>query len=128
VLAFLVASAAMAADLPKPTGEAIVDPEAKLELLFTRSAPIQGGLTEGCALAPDGSIYFSDIPVGADKGQILRFDPKTKKTTVSATTAASRQAALRRQGPSSGLRGDQAALSPLDVERAAHRGCGQVQG
>jgi gluconolactonase len=82
VLALLVASAATAADLPKPTGGAIVDPEAKLELLFTRSASIQGGLTEGCALAPDGSIYFSDIPLGADKGQILRFDPKTKKTTV----------------------------------------------
>src|SRR5262249_14440794 len=30
----------------------------------------------------DGSIYFSDIPLGKDKGMILRFDPKTKKTTV----------------------------------------------
>src|SRR5262249_2701960 len=54
----------------------------KWELLFTRSAPIHGGLTEGPAVAPDGSIYFSDIPVGKDKGQILRFDPKTQKTTV----------------------------------------------
>jgi gluconolactonase len=66
----------------KPTGDSIVSPDAKLELLFTRSAPITGGLTEGAAVAPDGSIYFSDIPLGADKGMIMRFDPKSKKTTV----------------------------------------------
>ena len=29
---------------------------AKLEILFTRSAPIKGGLTEGAAVAPDGTI------------------------------------------------------------------------
>src|SRR5262245_42191583 len=68
--------------LPKPSGESTVSPDAKLELLFTRSAKIEGGLTEGPAVAPDGSIYFSDIPFGKDKGMILRFDPKTKKTTV----------------------------------------------
>ena len=71
-----------AADLPKPTGDAIVSPDAKLEWLFTRTAKIEGGLTEGPAVAPDGSIYFSDIPMGSDKGMILRFDPKTKQTTV----------------------------------------------
>lgn len=70
------------ADLPKPTGDAIVSPDAKLEPLFKRSAPIKGGLTEGPTPAPDGSIYFSDIPFGADKGMILRFDPQTKQTTV----------------------------------------------
>jgi gluconolactonase len=68
--------------LPPPTGERIVPAGARLELLFTRTAPIKGGLTEGPAAAPDGSIYFSDIPFGTDKGMILRFDPKTKKTTV----------------------------------------------
>jgi gluconolactonase len=78
----LVLSTAALADLPKPTGETIVAPDAKLELLFTRSAPIKLGLTEGPAVAPDGSIYFSDIPFGSDKGMILRFDPKTKQTTV----------------------------------------------
>lgn len=79
----LVSAAAAADDTLKPTGRAdIVDPGAKLELLFTRSAPIKGGLTEGPACAPDGSIYFSDIPFGPDKGMILRFDPKTKKTTI----------------------------------------------
>lgn len=55
---------------------------AKLELLFTRSANIHGGLTEGPAAAPDGSIYFTDIPFDKDRGMILRFDPKTMQTTV----------------------------------------------
>jgi gluconolactonase len=69
-------------DVPAPTGDTIVSKDAKLELLFTRTAKINGGLTEGPACAPDGSIYFSDIPFGKDKGMILRFDPKTKETTV----------------------------------------------
>jgi gluconolactonase len=60
---------------------------AKLELLFTRSADIQGGLTEGPAAAPDGSIYFTDIPSDKDPGMILRFDPKTEQTTVFAANS-----------------------------------------
>lgn len=70
------------AELAKPTGDAIVSPDAKLELLYTRSAQISGGLTEGPAVAPDGSIYFSDIPVGKDGGLIVRFDPSTKQSTI----------------------------------------------
>src|SRR5262245_51724427 len=70
------------AKLPAPTGDAVVPPGARLELLFTRTAKISGGLTEGPAAAPDGSIYFSDIPLGKDRGMILHFDPKTKKTRV----------------------------------------------
>ena len=62
--------------------EPIVPPDAKLELLYTRSAAIQGGLTEGAAAAPDGSIYFTDIPLAADKGLIVRFDPRTKETSI----------------------------------------------
>src|SRR6187200_3152232 len=77
-----IACLSFAADIPKPTGDAIVSPDAKLELLFTRTADINGGLTEGPADAPDGSIYFSDIPLGKDAGMILRLDPATKKTTV----------------------------------------------
>jgi gluconolactonase len=70
-------------DVPPPTGDnALVSPDAKFEHLYTRTAPIQGGLTEGPALAPDGSIYFSDIPFGKDRGLIVRFDPKTKKTSI----------------------------------------------
>jgi gluconolactonase len=51
-------------------------------VVFTRTAPISGGLTEGPAAAPDGRIYFSDIPFGKDRGMILRFDPRTQQTTV----------------------------------------------
>lgn len=72
----------LAADVPAPTGDAVVAPNAKLELLYTRTANIQGGLTEGPAVAPDGSIYFSDIPFGQDGGLIVRFDPRTKSTSI----------------------------------------------
>ena len=71
-----------AEEVPAPTGEAIVAPTAKLELLYTRTAPIVGGLTEGPAVAPDGSIYFSDIPFGESGGLIVRFDPKTSTTSL----------------------------------------------
>ncbi|HEY2840450.1 MAG TPA: SMP-30/gluconolactonase/LRE family protein [Pirellulales bacterium] len=60
----------------------IVPDGAKLELLFTRTAKINGGLTEGPAVAPDGSVYFTDMPFGADPGMILRFDPATRKISV----------------------------------------------
>ena len=78
----LTASLAYAGDIPAPEGKTLVGSNSKLELLFTRSAKIEGGLTEGPAVAPDGSIYFSDIPFGKDNGMIQRFDPKTGKTTV----------------------------------------------
>ena len=74
-----------AEEIDRPSGSTIVSPDAKLELLFTRSADISGGLTEGPAVAPDESIYFSDIPGGTDKGMILRFDPGTRQTTVFTT-------------------------------------------
>lgn len=77
----LFVSSLSAADVPPPTGEKIVAPDAKLELLYTRTAKIEGGLTEGPAVAPDGSIYFSDIPFGEAGGLIMRFDPKTKQTS-----------------------------------------------
>ena len=81
----LLSAKSLAVDLDKPTGANIVSSEAKLELLFTRSAAISGGLTEGPAVAPDGSVYFTDIPVGKDPGMIMRFDPKTKMTTAFST-------------------------------------------
>ena len=60
----------------------IVPAGAVPELLFTRTAKLNGGLTEGPAVAPDGSIYFTDMPFGSDPGMILRFDPGTRKVTV----------------------------------------------
>ncbi|MFN7806154.1 MAG: SMP-30/gluconolactonase/LRE family protein [Planctomycetaceae bacterium] len=81
LLATLIPALAWAQELPSPSGSTIVPPGAKLEKLFTRSAPIRGGLTEGPTPGPDGAIYFSDIPVGDDRGMIMRFDPATKQTT-----------------------------------------------
>lgn len=80
--ASFVVRACLAADVPPPTGDKIVAPDAKWERVYTRTAPIEGGLTEGPAVAPDGSIYFSDIPFGSYNGLIVRFDPKTKSTSV----------------------------------------------
>jgi len=65
----------------------IVSPDAKLEKVFDGGAV----LTEGCASAPDGSIYFSDITFTfktkdkkgvSQAGHIWRFDPKTEKTKI----------------------------------------------
>ena len=82
-LAWLILSATVAAADPIPAPQGKVVPKgARLEHLFTRMAEIVGGLTEGPAAAPDGSIYFSDIPFGEDRGMILRFDPATKQTTL----------------------------------------------
>ncbi len=61
---------------------AILSDGSVLELIFTRQAKLNSGLTEGPAVAPDGSIYFTDMPFGNDNGMILRFDPKTSQTTV----------------------------------------------
>ncbi len=61
--------------LPEPTGDSIVDPRARFEVLYTRAETAAGGLTEGPAVAPDGSIYFSDILRGENHGRIHRFDP-----------------------------------------------------
>ncbi len=41
-----------------------------------------GEFTEGVAVAPDGTIFFSDIPRGDLPGRILKFDPVTKQTSV----------------------------------------------
>src|SRR5438046_4642517 len=60
----------------------IVPSGSKLESLHTRQVRLNSGLTEGPAVAPDGSIYFTDMPFGPDPGMILRFDPATRKVTV----------------------------------------------
>ena len=71
----------------RATANDIVADDAQLELVF------DGGsiLTEGCACAPDGSIYFSDITFTQkslqetgvmEAGHIWRYDPRTGKTAV----------------------------------------------
>ena len=66
----------------EPADNPITAKGAELELLHTREAKLNSGLTEGPAVAPDGSLYFTDMPFGADNGMILHFDPKTGKTSV----------------------------------------------
>lgn len=75
----LVAQAAPAAE---PADNPIFPVGARLELVHKRQAKLNSGLTEGPAVAADGSIYFTDMPFGSDNGMILRFDPATRQTTV----------------------------------------------
>lgn len=82
-LAALVYAAGLSGeDLPPPSGETIVDPDAGFEVLFTRPDSEKGGLTEGPAVGPDGSIYFSDILRGENNGRIHRFDPSTNRVEI----------------------------------------------
>ena len=66
----------------EPAENPIFPADAKLELIHTRQAKLNSGLTEGPAVAADGSIYFTDVPFGKEDGMILRYDPTAKKTTV----------------------------------------------
>jgi len=67
-----------AAEPAPPTGDpAIVAADARLETLWN-----EGAFTEGVAVAPDGKIYFSDIPSDESPGTIYRFDPATSQTDV----------------------------------------------
>src|SRR5258705_3871137 len=78
----LLAVASVAATAAEQAENPIIPTGAELELLHTRQVKLNSGLTEGPAAAPDGSIYFTDMPFGKDIGMILRFDPRTRKTSV----------------------------------------------
>ncbi len=71
---WLIATVLVGFQQPTETKESssVVAPGAKLEKVFG-----EGEFTEGGAMDADGSILFSDIG-----NRILRFDPKTGKTTV----------------------------------------------
>jgi gluconolactonase len=67
--------------------DAIVPKDAKLEKVFNKGMV----LTEGVAVAPDGTVYFSDITFShvslkekgvIEAGHIWKFDPKTGKATI----------------------------------------------
>ena len=83
-----------AGKLDRPTGESIVSPDATLQKLYTREAKIKGGLTEGPAAAPDGSIYFSDIPIGS---------AKKSSAIPTVDTSTHSQSGLSLRSPSSGF-------------------------
>lgn len=73
-----------AAGAQAPSGDrTIVSPDARLQVLY------EGGFfTEGPAVAPDGTVFFSDITftfasgTPPEAGHILRYDPATGATTV----------------------------------------------
>ncbi|HSG68994.1 MAG TPA: SMP-30/gluconolactonase/LRE family protein [Planctomycetaceae bacterium] len=76
-LGLLFAGSLAAAD--KPSGDPSILPAgAVLDEIWN-----EGEFTEGVAVGPDGVVYFSDIAFKAEEaGRILKFDPKTGKTTV----------------------------------------------
>ncbi len=65
-------STGVADDAPaEPSGDPSVLPaDSRLEMLWNA-----GEFTEGVAVAPDGSIVFSDIPA-VNPGKVYRFDPE----------------------------------------------------
>src|SRR5579871_2123000 len=71
-ISWLVVTAVIGFPPPESGSTSVVAPGAKLEKVFE-----EGEFTEGGALSADGSILFSDIG-----NRILRFDPKTGRTTV----------------------------------------------
>jgi gluconolactonase len=71
----------------EPGDNPIFPAGARLELLHSRAVPLSSGLTEGPAVGPDGTLYFTDMPFGPEQGMILRFDPGTGRTSVFTDTA-----------------------------------------
>jgi gluconolactonase len=73
---WLIAAAVLGLEQPPATEKAgapsVIASDAKMEKVFG-----EGEFTEGGAMDADGSILFSDIG-----NRILRYDPKTGKTTV----------------------------------------------
>jgi gluconolactonase len=79
----VAAAGLIAAAAVEPPDNPIFPPDAKLEQIFERSAKLHSGLTEGPAAAPDGSIYFTDLPFDvAQQTMIHRYDPRTGKITL----------------------------------------------
>lgn len=95
VLLLVLASPALSAEPPAPSGDpAILHPDSRLQQLWN-----DGEFTEGPAAAPDGAIYFSDIPKDASPGKVYRFDPRTRRATVHCTDSGkSNGLAFDRQG------------------------------
>ncbi len=78
LMAALLAGSSVQAAAAVPSGDSSILPsDSQLEELWN-----EGEFTEGVAVAADGQVYFSDIAFGEGPGRILKYDPKTGKTTV----------------------------------------------
>ena len=79
LLAVLASGVVMAEELKISGGEGIFIQGEVLETLWE-----EGGFTEGAAAGPNGNMYFSDFAQPFDSGpaRVMRFDPRTGKTTV----------------------------------------------
>jgi gluconolactonase len=84
-LACCVAAGTLVADVSaderKITGDpAIVPADAQLEELWN-----DGTFTEGVAVGPDGTVYFSDIPFENKPGRVMKFDRRSGRVSVHAS-------------------------------------------
>jgi len=79
---WLIAPCCAVVQADEPEAKPIVPADATLERLHTRQEKLNSGLTEGPAAAPDGKIYFTDLPFGKENGMILCFDPQAKTTSI----------------------------------------------
>ena len=80
MMALVVAMPSLTTAAP-PTGDPrIIPASAAVEQLWN-----DGEFTEGVAVAPDGTIYFSDIPSSETPGRVLKFDPASGQTIVHCT-------------------------------------------
>ncbi len=81
LVAFLGQPTVLAGQEPVNGDSSIVIPGSRVELVFDGAY-----FTEGPAVGPDGSVYFSDITItsttGMQAGHIWRFDPATGLTTI----------------------------------------------
>ena len=95
--------------LPSPSGE-IVRRGERFERVFERTGPVRDGSVNAPAVAPDGSIYFSDLAPGENPSRLLRFEPASGKT----------EAVLQSSRVSSGM--EFAPDGTLVICEEAHRG------
>ena len=104
---------------PTPRDNPIFPPDAKLEQIFERTAKLNSGLTEGPAVAPDGSIYFTDLPFGPGRPD----DDPALRPGNGQVNSVHRQG---RQGQRSGLRSRRAscwlATAPTAAAAASRAG------
>lgn len=82
VLMILALFPGAGAAIAQPRENPVFGASAALEWLHARKVNTNSGLTEGPAVAPDGSIFCAGMPFGNDLGTIFRHDLVTRLATV----------------------------------------------